>query len=47
MFTLVVDTFREKYVDKEDVEHSMPVLTECYKITEDWKGERYIGTHWR
>ena len=36
-----------KYVNKEDVDHLMSVLKENYSVTEDWKGERYIGMHLR
>ena len=36
-----------KYVNKEDVDHLMSVLKEDYSVTEDWKGERYIGMHLR
>jgi len=47
VFTLVVDDFGVKYVNKEDVDHLMSVLKENYSVTEDWKGERYIGMHLR
>ena len=47
MFTLVVDDFGVKYVNKEDAEHIMPVLKQNCEVTEDWEGERYIGMHLR
>ena len=47
IFTLVVDDFGVKYVDKEDSEHLMSVLKQNYEATEDWAGERYIGMHLR
>ena len=46
-FTLVVDDFGVKYTNEEDAKHLMSVLRENYDITEDWKGERYIGMHMR
>ena len=46
-FTLVVDGFGVKYVNKEDVNHLMNALKETYTVTEDWEGERYIGIHLR
>jgi hypothetical protein len=42
-FTLVVDDFGVKYVDKADAQHLQQVLEEHYKITMDWEGRRYIG----
>ena len=42
-FTLVVDDFGVKYVNKADVEHLMSVLTTHYKINTDWEGTRYVG----
>ena len=47
VFTLVVDDFGVKYVNKEDAEHLMSVLKQNYEVTEDWEGERYIGMHLR
>jgi hypothetical protein len=44
-FTLVVDDFGVKYVSKEHAEHLKSVLEEHYKVTADWKGERYVGIH--
>ena len=46
-FTLVVDDFGVKYVNKEDINHLMNALKENYTVTEDWEGERYIGIHLR
>ena len=47
VFTLVVDDFGIKYVNKSDAEHLMAVLKKDYEVTEDWNGERYIGMHLR
>ena len=47
VFTLVVDDFGIKYVNKSDAEHLMSVLKKDYEVTEDWNGERYIGMHLR
>ena len=44
-FTLVVDDFGVKYVGREHVEHLLKTLEEHYKVTSDWKGDRYIGIH--
>jgi hypothetical protein len=38
-FTLVVDDFGVKYVGKEHTDHLH------YKVTADWKGERYVSIH--
>ena len=43
----MVDDFGIKYVNKSDAEHLMSVLKNDYEVTEDWKGERYIGMHLR
>jgi hypothetical protein len=42
-FTLVVDDFGVKYINKADVEHLMSVLKEDYEIDTDWEGTRYLG----
>ena len=42
-FTLVVDNFGLKYINKDDVQHLQQVLEEHNKITTDWEGRRYIG----
>jgi hypothetical protein len=42
-FTLVVDDFGVKYVDKEHAQHLKNALKEHYKLTCDWTGKRYIG----
>ena len=44
-FTLVVDDFGVKYTTEEDAQHVVSVLRQHYDITEDWKGERYIGMY--
>ena len=42
-FTLCVDYFGVKCVGKEHAEHLMSFLKSKYKISADWKGERYLG----
>ena len=42
-FTLVVDDFCVKYVDKEHAMHLQAVLKKDYKVTTDWAASRYIG----
>ena len=42
-FTLVVDDFGVKYINKADVEHLMSVLKQDYEIDTDWEGTRYLG----
>ena len=42
-FTLVVDDFGVKYVGKEHAIHLKNTLEGHYKVTQDWKGNRYIG----
>lgn len=42
-FSLIVDDFGVKYVGKEHAQHLMETLREFCTITEDWKGEKYIG----
>ena len=42
-FTLVVDDFVIKYVDKEHAQHLLNVLKEFYEIEEDWTGSLYCG----
>ncbi len=42
-FTLVVDNFGVKYVDKGDVEHLITSLKANYALTVDWTGNLYCG----
>ncbi len=42
-FTLVVDNFGVKYVQKADADHLMTCLKEHYAVSEDWEGTRYVG----
>ena len=37
------DDFRVKYVGKEHADHMIAVMTEHYKISEDWEGTKYCG----
>jgi hypothetical protein len=39
-FTLVVDNFGVKYINKEDVEHLASILKQAYKININWEGTR-------
>jgi hypothetical protein len=42
-FTLVVDDFGIKYVGQEHMMHLISILKEHYKLSEDWKGTKFIG----
>ncbi len=42
-FTLVVDDFGVKYVGKEHAMHLINILSQNYKISEDWTALKYIG----
>jgi hypothetical protein len=42
-FTLVVDDFGVKYINKTDVNHLIQTLKQDYKIEEDWEGTQYLG----
>jgi len=42
-FSLVVDDFGIKYKGKETAQHLLDTLQRIYRITADWKGERFIG----
>ena len=42
-FTLVVNDFGVKYVNKANVEHLMTSLQSTYKLTADWTGDLYCG----
>jgi hypothetical protein len=43
-FTLVVDDFGVKYVNKEDVDHLVASIKSTYMLTEDWSGNLYCGS---
>jgi hypothetical protein len=43
VFCLIVDDFGVKYTKKQDAEHLQGHLKTHYVITEDWKGENFIG----
>jgi hypothetical protein len=43
LFTLVVDDFGVKYVNKDDVNHLIKCLKEKYKLTKDWDSNLYCG----
>ena len=42
-FCLCVYDFGIKYFNLEDVTHLLTALKQYYKITEDWKGNNYLG----
>jgi hypothetical protein len=42
-FTLVVDNFGVKYINKTNVNHLTSVLSQDYEIDTDWEGTRYLG----
>ena len=42
-FSLVVDDFGVKYINKEDMEHLIAALGKKYPIKVDWKAEFYLG----
>jgi hypothetical protein len=42
-FTLVVDNFGVKYVNKDDVDHLIASIKKNYMLTEDWTGNLYCG----
>ena len=42
-FTLVVDDFGVKYVNKADVDHLVASIKSTYTLTEDWSGNLYCG----
>ena len=44
-FTLVVDDFGIKYIDKADVDHLNRIIREKYKYKVDWEAKQYIGIH--
>lgn len=43
LFILIVDDFGIEYVGKAHAEHLRAVLTEHYKISEDWEGKKFAG----
>ena len=42
-FTLVVDDFGIKYVNKSDALHLEKTISNSYPMKSDWEGKRYIG----
>jgi hypothetical protein len=41
-FTLVVDNFSMKYINKDDIEHLISILKHDYTIDTDWEGTQYL-----
>jgi hypothetical protein len=48
LFTLVVDDFGVKYVNKEDVDHLVESIKATYTLTKDWTSNLYcnIALNW-
>jgi hypothetical protein len=42
-FTIVIDNFGVKYVNKANVDHLLSSITQMYKLTKDWTGNLYHG----
>ena len=47
LFTLTVDDFGVKYVEKEHAEHLISVLAKHHTIGADWKGDLYYRIQWK
>ena len=43
MFSLVVDDFGVKYVNRDDVNYLANTLRQINEITMDWTGSKYLG----
>jgi hypothetical protein len=43
-FSLVVDDFGVKYINKEDMDHLVQTIGNRYPIKVDWKAEYYLGS---
>jgi hypothetical protein len=43
LFTLVVDNFGMKYVNKDDVNHLIQCFKKKYELTKDWGSNLYCG----
>jgi hypothetical protein len=43
LFTLVVNNFGVKHVNKEDIEHLIASIKKTYTLTKDWTGNLYCG----
>ena len=42
-FTLVVDNFGIKYIDKEHINHLLKAVEEQYPVKVDWTGSKHLG----
>jgi hypothetical protein len=42
-FTLIVDDFAVKYINKNNVDHLTSILKQYYEINTDWGGTQYLG----
>ena len=45
LFTLTVDNYDVKYIDKEHADHLKHLLEENYKVTAEWTGTHHAGIH--
>jgi hypothetical protein len=43
IFTLVVENFGVKFVNKAEVDHLISSIKQMYKLTKDWMGNLYCG----
>jgi hypothetical protein len=43
LFTLCVDDFVIKFVDRKHTKHLASILSKHYKCLHDWDGQRYLG----
>jgi hypothetical protein len=42
-FTLIVDNFKVKFVNKDNVDHLISSIKKTYTLTKDWTGNLYCG----
>ncbi len=42
-FTLIVNNFGVKYIDKVEVDHLIASIETTYTLTKDWTGDMYCG----
>ncbi len=42
-FTLIIDDFGVKYINKDGIEHLMSILKQDYTIDTEWEGTQYLG----
>jgi hypothetical protein len=44
-FTLVVNDFRVKYVNQDNIDHLIALIKKIYTFIKDWMGNLYCGIH--